>query len=141
MGCAWDGRLLRVFGGGNAVRDYVYIDDVISAMLAASRAKPALLNISSGQGRRERCCRRGGGWEWSRHHETRSRNVRAMLPSMCSTILARRRCWDGRRQCHFDEGIVRTWHALHERTDCGKAKRRERSAGRGPHLPALDTVR
>ena len=51
MGCVLDGRALKVFGAGNSVRDYIYIDDVVEAMLAASNAAPCVLNISSGEGR------------------------------------------------------------------------------------------
>ncbi len=51
VGCARDGRPVKVFGEGQAVRDYVYIDDVVEAMLLAAVAPPDVLNISSGVGR------------------------------------------------------------------------------------------
>ncbi len=51
LGCVLDDRPVRVFGDGEAVRDYVFIDDVIAAMLAATAAAPDLLNISGGEGR------------------------------------------------------------------------------------------
>jgi UDP-glucose 4-epimerase len=51
MGCAMDARPLRVFGEGKTVRDYVYVDDVVDAMLRATVAPPDVLNISSGIGR------------------------------------------------------------------------------------------
>lgn len=51
MGCALDGRALNVIGKGDSVRDYVFIDDVIDAMLRATTAAPQVMNISSGAGR------------------------------------------------------------------------------------------
>ncbi|MGS0758525.1 NAD-dependent epimerase/dehydratase family protein, partial [Roseateles sp. GG27B] len=51
MGCVLNQRPLRVFGDGQTVRDYIYIDDVVNAMLRATVAVPAVLNISSGLGR------------------------------------------------------------------------------------------
>lgn len=51
MGCAMDGRTLRVFGTGDSVRDYIYIDDVVDAMLRATVAPPGVMNISSATGR------------------------------------------------------------------------------------------
>jgi UDP-glucose 4-epimerase len=51
IGCARDGRPLKVFGEGKAVRDYLYADDVVQAMLMAATAPPDVLNISSGIGR------------------------------------------------------------------------------------------
>lgn len=51
MGCVLDNRPLKVFGAGNTVRDYIFIDDVVEAMLKATTAAPGILNISSGEGR------------------------------------------------------------------------------------------
>ena len=50
MGCALDGRPLKVFGQGQATRDYIYIDDVIAALMASCEAPPAILNVSGGKG-------------------------------------------------------------------------------------------
>lgn len=51
MGCVLDRRPLRVFGAGHTVRDYIYIDDVVDAILRATAAPAGVFNISSGQGR------------------------------------------------------------------------------------------
>ncbi len=53
MGCAMDARPLRVFGPGGNVRDYVYVGDVVDALMraAAASAAPLVLNVSSGAGR------------------------------------------------------------------------------------------
>ena len=50
MGCALDGRPISIYGEGTAVRDYIYIDDVVDAMLRAAVRTPAVLNVSSGVG-------------------------------------------------------------------------------------------
>lgn len=50
MGCALDGRPIQVYGEGTAVRDYIYIADVVDAMLRAAVRPPCVLNISSSTG-------------------------------------------------------------------------------------------
>lgn len=51
MGCAYQERVLKIFGKGEAVRDYIYVDDVIDAMLlAAENPGSSIVNISSGIG-------------------------------------------------------------------------------------------
>jgi UDP-glucose 4-epimerase len=51
MGCAQDKRTLKLFGQGEAVRDYILIDDVVRAMiLAAEKPGSHITNISSGIG-------------------------------------------------------------------------------------------
>jgi len=51
MGCARVRRPLKLFGHGEAVRDYVFIDDVVRAMiLAAEKPGSFTTNISSGIG-------------------------------------------------------------------------------------------
>lgn len=51
MGCAQAKRPLKLFGKGEAVRDYIFIDDVVKAMiLAAEKPGSFTANISSGIG-------------------------------------------------------------------------------------------
>ncbi len=51
MGCAQSGRVLKIYGRGEAVRDYIYIDDVVKAMIFSSETKGShVVNISSGEG-------------------------------------------------------------------------------------------
>lgn len=51
MGCAYHNRVLKLYGKGEAVRDYLYIDDVIEALLlAAETSGSSVVNISSGIG-------------------------------------------------------------------------------------------
>jgi UDP-glucose 4-epimerase len=50
---AYLGSTIEVWGDGTAVRDYIYIDDLVSAVVAASEArtiKSGEYNIGSGQG-------------------------------------------------------------------------------------------
>lgn len=49
---ALDDSTFKVFGHGNTVRDYIYIDDVIDAFQCALKAeKSEIINISSGEGK------------------------------------------------------------------------------------------
>ncbi len=51
MGCAAYGRALKLYGEGKAVRDYIYIDDVIDAMLlTATHPGSSVVNISAAMG-------------------------------------------------------------------------------------------
>jgi UDP-glucose 4-epimerase len=51
MGCAQTKRPLKLFGRGETVRDYIFIDDVVRAMiLAAEKTGSFTTNISSGIG-------------------------------------------------------------------------------------------
>jgi UDP-glucose 4-epimerase len=49
------GLPIRILGGGNALRDFLYVDDLIDAILAAIASPQAanrIINIGSGEGRR-----------------------------------------------------------------------------------------
>lgn len=51
MNCAYHKRVLKIYGEGEAVRDYIYVDDVIEAMLLAAKSYgSSTVNISSGTG-------------------------------------------------------------------------------------------
>lgn len=51
LNCAYSDRVLQLFGNGEAIRDYIYIDDVVEAMiLAAQKAGSSIVNVSSGIG-------------------------------------------------------------------------------------------
>jgi len=48
-GAAVDGRTVTIFGTGEQTRDYIYVDDVVSAWLAAARSDvTGALNVSTG---------------------------------------------------------------------------------------------
>lgn len=50
---ALKGEPIRIFGNGSVVRDYIYIDDLVEALIAAGSCHegPRLINIGSGIGR------------------------------------------------------------------------------------------
>ncbi|MEQ9485778.1 NAD-dependent epimerase/dehydratase family protein [Coleofasciculus sp. F4-SAH-05] len=51
MGCAYYNRVLKIYGQGETVRDYLYISDVVDALIRASeRSGSSIVNISSGFG-------------------------------------------------------------------------------------------
>ena len=51
MNCAYSNQVLKLYGNGEAVRDYLYIDDVTEALiLAAQKPGSSIVNISSGIG-------------------------------------------------------------------------------------------
>jgi UDP-glucose 4-epimerase len=50
MGCVRDGRAIPVYGDGATVRDYIYVDDAVDALLRAATQAPSVVNISSGVG-------------------------------------------------------------------------------------------
>jgi len=50
---AMDGQTIKVFGDGTQIRDYIYVDDVATAMIAAASCKDAMgeiFNVGSGMG-------------------------------------------------------------------------------------------
>lgn len=51
LNCAYSDRVLQLYGKGEAIRDYIYVDDVIEAMiLAAQKTGSSIVNVSSGTG-------------------------------------------------------------------------------------------
>lgn len=113
MGCVLDNRPLKVFGAGSSVRDYIYIDDVVDAMLKAAVCAPGVLNISSGEGRsvndviaaveaasgraiqRQPLPDRAGDVSVSILDNRRARQALGWAPSVS-----------------FSDGVARTWAAL-----------------------------
>jgi UDP-glucose 4-epimerase len=52
IGCLVYDRTLNVYGQGDAVRDYIYIDDVVNALICAAEFPgSSTVNISSGEGK------------------------------------------------------------------------------------------
>jgi UDP-glucose 4-epimerase len=47
------GNLISIFGDGSVVRDYIYIDDLVEAIVAAGRVRggPSVINVGSGEGK------------------------------------------------------------------------------------------
>lgn len=53
ISCALHDREFEIWGDGSAIRDYIYVDDVVDALLlaAADQSRERIFNIGSGQGR------------------------------------------------------------------------------------------
>lgn len=113
MGCARDGRPVKVFGEGRAVRDYLYIDDVVQAMLCAVEHPACIVNVSSGEGRSVAdvlaAVERASG----------RRIERQVVPEREGDVLANvldntraRALFDWQPRVGLDEGLTRTWQAF-----------------------------
>lgn len=114
MGCAIDDRPLKVFGDGNTVRDYVYIDDVTRALLIAINAPPTVVNISSGRGKTVNeviaAIEEVSGKRV--HRESLPARTGDVAVSVLDNALAREKLhWQP--DMSFETGIERTWAAIH----------------------------
>nr|WP_316640523.1 NAD-dependent epimerase/dehydratase family protein [uncultured Roseateles sp.] len=113
MGCLLDGRPLKVFGEGSAVRDYIFIDDVVDALLRAGLAPPDVLNISFGEGRSVMqvldAVERVSGRKLDRVQLPDRRgdvSVNVLDNSRARASLG----WAP--SCGFEDGVARTWAAF-----------------------------
>lgn len=114
MGCALDERPLRVIGRGDAVRDFIYIDDVVDAMLRATSAPPQIINVSSGAGRSVN--------EVIAAIESASGRTlkRLAVPERAGDVKISvldnsraRHALDWSPKVEFEAGVARTWKSLH----------------------------
>ncbi|TGO03655.1 nucleoside-diphosphate sugar epimerase [Candidatus Thiomargarita nelsonii] len=114
LGCVLDGRKFKVFGKGDTVRDYIYIDDVIDAMLCAIETKEsAIVNVSSGKGKSvneilETLERISGRKIDKIFNEKRLGDVSVNILSNQSAC----QLYSWRPQIELEEGLVRTWDWL-----------------------------
>ena len=113
MGCLRDGRPISVFGDGSAVRDYVYVDDAVNAMLRAAAHPPSLVNVSSGQGHSIQqvlaAVERASGRSLTRVQiPARNADVRANV--LDNALAAKLIGWVPK--VGLDEGLARTWAGL-----------------------------
>jgi UDP-glucose 4-epimerase len=108
-----DGRETEIFGDGNQTRDFVYVEDVVEALLAAARSTEAgLYNIGSGVatsvGELHRLCAETAGVEREpRFHPDRPGDLRHSVidPSRA----ARELDWHARTS--LAAGLAKTWDA------------------------------
>jgi UDP-glucose 4-epimerase len=113
MGCLRDGRAIQVYGDGAAVRDYLYVDDAVNAMLLAASHAPALMNVASGVGHSVNevlaAVERASGRRLDRiAFPARPADVQANI--LDNRRAAERLGW--RPRIALDEGLARTWHSL-----------------------------
>lgn len=114
MGCARSGRTLNVYGRGESVRDYVYIEDVIDGMLkAAARPGSFIINLSSECGYSvleviEAIEKLTGRPVAKRFVEGRGGDVAANV--LCNRRARELLNWTPTTT--FEDGLSRTWHWL-----------------------------
>jgi UDP-glucose 4-epimerase len=117
MGCAHSGRTLKIFGKGETVRDYIYIDDVINALLLAVE-KPGsfITNISTGKG--FSVIQIVDKVEKVVGIKLRKEFVPERKGDVTTNILANERAhkiYGWKPETGFEEGLINTWEWLRKR--------------------------
>jgi UDP-glucose 4-epimerase len=104
------GEIATVFGDGEQVRDFVYVGDVVEAVLAAGEARAGTYNVGTGRGTSvnelwETCARVAGGGREPEHAEARAGDLeRSVLdPARAREALG----WNARTS--LEDGLRRTW--------------------------------
>lgn len=110
---ARDGGRVTIYGDGGVVRDYLYIDDMVEACLAALAGPPKTCNIGSGQGisLRELIAVVEGVTEKNLSIDLQSARPSDVGQIVLDTTEARKSLgWSAR--IGLGEGIRRTWQSL-----------------------------
>jgi len=110
--CALRGEALEVWGDGTAIRDFLYIDDLVAAVMAAMTAPAghAVLNVASGKGHSlndvvELVQRVSGRPLQVIHRSGRRSDVRRV--SLNISLIRERLGW--RARVGLEDGLARTW--------------------------------
>ena len=114
LAAAAAGHAVTVYGDGRQTRDFVYVADVVAAVLAALRRPligTSVLNVGTGREtdllqtprRRRGPRRRGARAAASRPRATATSATRGRTPA------ARAGCWAGRPGRRLDDGLAETW--------------------------------
>lgn len=114
MGCALDERPLRVIGRGDAVRDFIYIDDVVDAMLRATSAAPQIMNVSSAAGRSVNeviAAIESASGRTLKRLEVPERAGDVKISVLDNSRA--RQALDWSPKVEFETGVARTWKSLH----------------------------
>tara|TARA_R100000005_G_scaffold91315_1_gene63527 strand:+ start:11018 stop:11944 length:927 start_codon:yes stop_codon:yes gene_type:complete len=118
LGCIRRGERLRVWGDGSALRDYLYIDDLIGLTLAALTAPPEgnvrTINAASGESisLNELFTRAETASGETLHRDyVQGRTVDAS--KVIINIDYARQALGWQPEVSLDEGLKRTWHWLH----------------------------
>jgi UDP-glucose 4-epimerase len=111
------GEATTIFGDGSQSRDFVYVDDIVAALLAAVGRRGGPYNIGSGAGTsvadlHAACARAAGSGEEPRHEPARLGDVQRSV--LDASLAARELGW--RPEVSLDEGIARTWAWMKEAT-------------------------
>ncbi len=104
------GEATAIFGDGEQTRDFVHVDDVVRALLAAAGHDGGVFNVGTGEetsvGRLHELCRRVSGVEEPpRHEEARLGDARRSV--LDASRAARELGW--RPEVSLEEGLRRTW--------------------------------
>jgi UDP-glucose 4-epimerase len=111
------GEATTIFGDGSQSRDFVYVDDIVAALLAAVGRRGGPYNIGSGAGTsvadlHAACARAAGSREQPSHEPARLGDVQRSV--LDASLAARELGW--RPEVSLDEGIARTWAWMKEAT-------------------------
>jgi UDP-glucose 4-epimerase len=116
--CALRGQTLEIWGDGSAVRDFLYIDDLVAAVVAALQAPPEVevFNVAYGSGHALsdvlEIVRRVSGRPLDvSYRPGRRSDVRAVRLKV--SRIGRKLGWHAR--VDLEEGLARTWGWLQER--------------------------
>jgi UDP-glucose 4-epimerase len=107
-----DGEPTQIFGDGRQTRDFVYVGDVVEAVLAAERFAGGVLNVGTGRETavldlHALCSRITGSEAEPEHREARPADV---LRSVVDPSAAERELgWRARHD--LEEGLRKTWEA------------------------------
>jgi UDP-glucose 4-epimerase len=108
-----DGREVEVFGDGNQTRDFVFVGDVVSALLAAAGAPAGVYNVGSGVATSVvelyRLCAQTAGIG-SEPHFAPDRPGDLRHSVLDSSLAASKLGW--RAETPLAEGVARTWNSL-----------------------------
>lgn len=109
--CALNNSVFNVFGKGLTVRDYIFVDDVVEAMISSMKAdKSHLVNISSGVGRSvlevvESIQKISGREIKTKFIDQREGDVEVSILSNEKAA----KVYNWRPKTNFEEGLLKTW--------------------------------
>ena len=111
-----DGKPTTIFGDGTQSRDFVYVDDVVEAMLAAVGRAGGPYNVGTGEPTtiselHDAAARIAGVGAEPRHEEARLGDVRRSVLDV--SRIERELGW--RPQVSLDDGLQRTWAWMQDR--------------------------
>ena len=111
-----DGKPTTIFGDGTQSRDFVYVDDVVEAMLAAVRREGGPYNVGTGEPTtiselHDAAARIAGVGAEPSHEEARLGDVHRSVLDV--SRIERELGW--RPQVSLDDGLQRTWAWMQDR--------------------------
>jgi UDP-glucose 4-epimerase len=118
MGCAAYGRALKIYGEGDAIRDYIYIDCVIDAIVqAGNQPGSSIANISSGVG--QSVMEIVNAVESVSGREIRKEYIPNRKGDVKRNVLANQKAFSlygWKPTINLHEGLTRTWQSVSAKT-------------------------